>query len=382
MHDGEADPLAAIRRNVSDTMQSQVEDFILGKIRSGDWPVGEKIPSERELSQRLDLSRTTVRNAIQSLSEKGLFDRRIGQGTFVRGGAGELPAGADVKSPKGTIGYVVCKERRARKPISAESFYFDVFAGIEEEASRSSRHLLFAWLDPTNPEEAASFADFLGKVDGLVLEEAQDPATLDLVADSGAAAVLLAPTAFHEGLDAITIDLPSGVRKAIGQLRSLGHTKIGIVNGPLAHESARVRFEAWKAEMRALAPGADDGWSEEAEAWTAEAGFAAAARLFARCPELTSVFCANDLLAVGALSALSERGLRVPDDVSVIGFDDTELARHTSPPLSTVKIHSRDMAREAVRRLLERLERPSMPAVRIEFPLDLVLRGSCKEVPE
>ena len=103
-------------------------------------------------------------------------------------------------------------------------------------------------------------------------------------------------------------------------------------------------------------------------------------RLLERNHRLTAVFCANDLLAIGALSALSERALSVPDDVSVIGFDDSELARHASPPLTTMRIHSRDMARAAARRLLERIENGSLPPVRIEFPIDLVVRKSCKEV--
>ena len=103
-------------------------------------------------------------------------------------------------------------------------------------------------------------------------------------------------------------------------------------------------------------------------------------RLLERNPDLTAVFCANDLLAIGALSALRERSISVPEKVSVMGFDDTELAQHASPPLTTMRIHTRDMARSAARRLLERVESPGLPPVRIEFPIDLVVRKSCKEV--
>jgi len=66
----------------------------------------------------------------------------------------------------------------------------------------------------------------------------------------------------------------------------------------------------------------------------------------------------------------------------VMGFDDTELARHTVPPLTTMRIYAHDMARSAARRLLERIESPGIPPVRIEFPIELVERGSCKEVKE
>jgi DNA-binding FadR family transcriptional regulator len=120
----EMEPLDTIRRNVQDSMQTQVENFILGKIESNEWAIGSKIPSERDLSIKLDVSRTTVRNAIQELTTRGMFDRRIGQGTFVcrrLGSAQPLRASA-----KGTFGYVICKERSLRKPISSEAFYFEI----------------------------------------------------------------------------------------------------------------------------------------------------------------------------------------------------------------------------------------------------------------
>lgn len=362
-------------------MQTQVENYILGKIDSNEWPVDTKIPSERDLSIKLDVSRTTVRNAVQALTSRGMFDRKIGQGTFVR-------AGRDVAAPrreaaKGTFGYVVCKERSLRKPISSEAFYFDVFSGIEEESVRSGRHVLFSYLDDGNADEVASFQSFLDKVDGLVIEEACDSAFLEMVLRSGVPAALLAPTAIHERLDCVTMDIGSGVRKAIRYLVSLGHERIAIVNGPLSLESARVRFAAWKDEMRPIVgkAGVDlESFACGGEGWSAEAGYVAMDGLLGRRSDITAVFCANDLLAVGALSALAKRGLRVPDDVSVVGFDDTELARHSSPPLTTMRIYSRDMARSAVKRVLERIEGGALPPVRVEYPIDLIVRESCKEV--
>jgi LacI family transcriptional regulator len=377
MSENNDDPWGNIKRNVSDTMQSQVEGFILRKIESREWRVGEKIPSERDLCLLLEVSRTTVRNAVQALTEKGLFDRRIGQGTFVR----ETPAPESARSvSRGTLGYVVCKERQERKPISAEAFYFDVFAGIEEETVRSGRHMLFMYLDDSKPDEIASFRDFLCKVDGLVVQEAQNPAFLDILAAAPTPAVLLAPTAIHDRLDVVSMDIAAGVRKAVHYLRSLGHERIGMVNGPLRLESARIRFEAWRDELRRSGLDPEDAWADGNEGWSAEVGYAGMKRLVERCPDLTAVFCANDLLAVGGLSALARLGRRVPEDVSVIGFDDSELARHTTPSLTTVRIYSRDMARAAVKRVLERIDEPETPPVRLEFPLDLIARESCKEV--
>jgi LacI family transcriptional regulator len=373
------EPLDTIQRNVQESMQTQVENFILGKIESNEWPVGYKIPSERELCLKLEVSRTTVRNAIQALTTRGMFDRRIGQGTFVRQRLG-APARAASRSVTGNLGYVVCKERSLRKPISSESFYFDVFAGIEEETVRSGRHMLFSYLDEGNADEVSSFGSFLGKVDGVVIEEARDPSFLELVERSGVPAVLLGPTALRERLDCVTMDIGAGVRRALGYLRSLGHEAIAIVNGPLGIESARVRFAAWQDEAAERGGAADPSLACGGTGWAAESGYEAVGELLSRRPDVTALFCANDLLAIGALSALAKRGLRVPESVSVVGFDDTELARHASPALTTMRIYSRDMARSAVRRVLDRIEGGALPPVKLEYPIDLVIRESCKEV--
>ena len=368
-----------IQKNARDSMQAQVESFLLSRIESDVWPVGARIPSERELALELDVSRTTVRNAVLALTARGLFDRSVGQGTFVRRApAPRVPARAST----GTLGYVVCKEKSQRRPIAAEAFYFDVFLGLEEETARSGRHTLFTYLDDYDPDELETFRAFLAKVDGVIVEEARNPILLETARSSGVPTVLLAPTNAIEGLDLITMDLAAGAKKAVRCLRDLGHERIAIVNGPLRLESARIRFLAWKEAMVETGAVADERLADGDEGWSAEAGAAAMARLLGRCPDLTAVFCANDLLAIGALSALAEHSRRVPDDVSVIGFDDTELARHSSPPLTTMRIHSRDMARSAARRLLERVENPGLPAVRIEFPIDLVTRKSCANATE
>ncbi len=368
--------MRTIRKNVRDSAQSQVESFLMDRIESDAWPVGEKIPSERDLAAQLDVSRTTVRNAILALTSRGFFERAVGQGTFVRRKQGPR---TKARPSTGTLGYVVCKEKSARKPIASEAFYFDVFLGIEGETAKSRRHTLFAYLDEYDAEEVESFHGFLEKVDGVIVEEARNRNLLDLLRSSGTPAVLLGPTTL-DGMDLVTMDIAGAARQAVRYLRGLGHERIGIVNGPLRLESARIRFNAWKETMAETGVPADERLSDGNEGWSAEAGHAAMDRLLDRCPDLTAVFCANDLLAIGALSALSARSLRVPEDVSVMGLDDTELALHASPPLTTMKIHSRDMGRAAVRRLLERVENPDLPAVRTEFPIDLVERKSCKEV--
>ncbi|HET6450330.1 MAG TPA: GntR family transcriptional regulator, partial [Spirochaetia bacterium] len=127
-----ADKNDIIQKNTRDSIQAQVESFLVGRIESGVWTVGARIPSERDLAVELDVSRTTARNAVLALTARGLFERSVGQGTFVK--RTPSPAGPRRVST-GTLGYVVCKEKSARRPIASEAFYFDVFLGLEEESS-------------------------------------------------------------------------------------------------------------------------------------------------------------------------------------------------------------------------------------------------------
>ncbi len=119
-----------------------------------------------------------------------------------------------------------------------------------------------------------------------------------------------------------------------------------------------------------------DGWRGIiAEDFTFAAGRRAARELFSR-QRPTAVLCANDLLAVGALRALDALGLRVPEDVAVVGMDDTELAEMSCPALTSVSLASEERGELAARLLLERLDHPEAPPARPTVPPRLVVRAS------
>ena len=102
-------------------------------------------------------------------------------------------------------------------------------------------------------------------------------------------------------------------------LRNLNHKNIGIINGPLRLESARIRYQAWRTAIEKSGAEISDSCIGEVIEWSAEGAYKAMEIMLNNVPDLTAVFCANDLLAIGALSALSNKGYRVPEDFSVIG---------------------------------------------------------------
>jgi DNA-binding LacI/PurR family transcriptional regulator len=148
----------------------------------------------------------------------------------------------------------------------------------------------------------------------------------------------------------VTVDQAQGARLAAAHLVALGHRRVQLVTGPEDFLEAGVRRDAARAELAAhgltLLP-------DLTADWTADAGHAAAARLD---PATTAVICANDQLALGLVHGLADLGRRVPDDVSVVGFDDIPESAHTLPPLTTVHQDFEEVGRRAVAHLLAELE--------------------------
>jgi DNA-binding LacI/PurR family transcriptional regulator len=177
---------------------------------------------------------------------------------------------------------------------------------------------------------------------------------------------------------AIGIDQRGGAARATRHLLELGHRTVHHVAGPADWLDARWRVEGWHS---ALAEAGAPVTTPEAGDWSARSGFAAMQRLLAADPGLTAVFAANDHMALGALRALDEAGRRVPEDVSLVGFDDVPEAEFFRPPLTTVRQHFPEAGRRAVRLLLDIIRPDEAVGFGPEagsdlVPTDLVLRRS------
>jgi DNA-binding LacI/PurR family transcriptional regulator len=169
---------------------------------------------------------------------------------------------------------------------------------------------------------------------------------------------------------AIGIDQRGGAVRATEHLLDMGHRTVHHIAGPSDWLDARWRVEGWRAALEEAGAPVP---SPEAGDWGARSGFAAMQRLLAAHPDLTAVFAANDHMALGALRALDEAGRRVPEDVSIVGFDDVPEAEFFRPPLTTVRQHFPEAGRRAVRLLLD--------IIRPEEALDLGLDAEPDLVP-
>ncbi|WP_219420087.1 LacI family DNA-binding transcriptional regulator [Pseudonocardia nigra] len=177
---------------------------------------------------------------------------------------------------------------------------------------------------------------------------------------------------------AVAIDQHGGAEAATRYLLELGHRTVHHLAGPQDWMDASSRSAGWRATLAAAG-----AWVPEPVTgdWSARSGYAAMRRLLAADRSLTAVFAANDQMALGALRALDEAGLRVPDDVSVVGFDDVPEAEFFRPPLTTVRQRFGEAGRRAVHLLLDLIRPEDGRAGRVVppalVPTELLVRRSC-----
>jgi LacI family transcriptional regulator len=176
----------------------------------------------------------------------------------------------------------------------------------------------------------------------------------------------------------VNIDYTTGVNEALKHLVELGHTRIAFISGPLGLGSARTRAEAFRAGLRVHGLKAEKRWVQEGD-HRVEGGRAAMERVLSADSRPTAVLASNDLTAIGAMDAIREHGLRIPEDISVIGFDDIQLSAFTQPPLTTVHVPRGEVAATAFRSLFR--EKDEVPAKRMHgqehvIQPHLLVRGS------
>jgi DNA-binding LacI/PurR family transcriptional regulator len=218
-------------------------------------------------------------------------------------------------------------------------------------------------------------------IDGLILSPlALTAADLDGRAD-GVPLVLLGERVRHDVADRVAVDNVRAARDATAHLLERGRRRIAAVGVQRSASgvSARLRLQGYRRALRQAGLEADPALAVPAAAWHRADGAAAVRALLAAADPPDALFCFNDLLALGALRALHEAGLRVPEDVAVVGFDDIEEARYSTPALTTVSPAKDRIAGTAVELLVARLAAPvgaPPPPRRVVAPHVLTIRES------
>ena len=256
-------------------------------------------------------------------------------------------------------------------------FFSEVIHGIDLAARERGFHLLVSRTSSSAEELTAALRSMRGRVEGLIIMAPDLEAGALRQVTGAARVVLLGPARPVAGLGTISIANVEGARSIVRHLIGLGHRLIATISGPEHNTDARERLEGYRAalEEAGLASAPEIELSGD---FTEHSGYDAATKLLRVSPRPTAVFVANDYMAVGALGAFHDAGVRVPGELALAGFDDIPLARYLTPPLTTVHVDMLKLGKRAVERLLDPLPATGVgKGIHELLHTTLVVRKSC-----
>ncbi|MES2523197.1 MAG: LacI family DNA-binding transcriptional regulator [Gemmatimonadota bacterium] len=323
----------------------------------------------RDVAREAGVSVATVSRALNDGAHVTLGTRERVRATAAR--LGYVPhsgARSLITRRTGTVGVLL--------PDLYGEFFSELIRGIDQTAQRLGFHMLLASSHSDAREIAAAVGNMRGRVDGFVVmspDRAAMPALAELARTYPA--VVLGAGLEHGSFATIGIGNYEGAVSMTRHLIALGHRDIAFVRGPDGNLEAADRL---RGLLDVAGEHRDVTVRDCRGDFRQESGYQATQELLRASARPDVIFCANDAMAIGALGALHEAGVRVPDDVAVCGFDDIPIAQYLTPPLTTVRVPIADLGVSAVEWLVDALTNGApIDARRAVVPTSLVVRASC-----
>jgi DNA-binding LacI/PurR family transcriptional regulator len=268
-----------------------------------------------------------------------------------------------------SIGLVVSEPEAL---VFSDPFFAGIVRGVSGALAETNMQLVLVIAQTAGQRKKLEQYVLNGHVDGVLLVSlhGDDPLPAGLAA-AGVPAVLVGRPVRGVPLPWVDADNRGGATAAVRHLLGRGRRRIATITGPQDMSAGVDRLDGYRDAL----PGPARALVEIGD-FSEESGVRAMTALLDREPGLDAVFAASDLMAAGALRALRAAGRAVPDEVAVIGFDDSIIARQTDPALTTVRQPVHELGREVTRRLLEMIGTGAAPAPGLVLPTELVVRGS------
>ncbi|GGJ17356.1 LacI family DNA-binding transcriptional regulator [Streptomyces brasiliensis] len=259
--------------------------------------------------------------------------------------------------------------------LFSEPYFSGIIRGVSAELTAVGMQLLLVLA--RNDGEQARLASYLSaRVDGVLMVAVHRDDTLpDLLDDLGVPTVLAGQRSEHEPLGHVRADNYGGARGAVQHLLERGRRVIATITGPLNMDVTRARLSGYREALENADVSTDEQLIVHGD-FTEEGGRTAMRELLRRRPDLDAVFAASDVTASGAVLELRASGRQVPEDVAVIGFDDSIVARHIDPPLTSVQQPIEEMGRTMAALLLDELAQQGKGRREVVLPTQLVVRAS------
>ncbi|TQQ20033.1 substrate-binding domain-containing protein [Vibrio cholerae] len=265
---------------------------------------------------------------------------------------------------------------------STNPFFGEVVKGVERSCYHQGYNLILCNTEGDNQRMKASINTLLQKrVDGLLLMcstlEGERLDVFDRYPDIPIVVMDWGPILFAS--DKIQDNSLQGGYMAAKHLIECGHKEIGCITGPLIRHQAQMRYEGYKRALAEAGIAINPDWIVESD-FECEGGYQAFEKLYQSGKLPSALFVSNDMMAMGVIQAASQRGLRVPDDLSLIGYDDVHIAKFMTPALTTIHQPKYRLGKAAVDTLLYRLENPDTTAQVVQLEPTLVVRNSVRKL--
>ena len=356
------------RKNVA--RYSELLKDLSDQIASGKLKEDDCLFPEVELCRMYNLSRKSVRKALSRLEARGLLRRVPGRGTFVRA--------------RPVIGTIACVFRAFEPGTSDDAYFFEIFSAAAKAISRKGFKLLSCTLD----DERDVVAHVLPADDlrAILIDERTSDADLARMQNLGVPIVLVYRTPPDNAVSYVVPDNAGGATRLIDYLVSIGHKRIAYIYDELScnNQSNFIeRLQGHKAALRSHGIKPNPRLVRVVKGDNIADGYAQEAQRVLRLKRApTAIFAANDRVAPHVMRGIRDAGKRIPEDVSLVGFADKEIAAQLSPPLTTVKVFTAEMGEAAARILFDALEGKETRTQQVRTRTELVIRRSCAPVLE
>ncbi len=272
-----------------------------------------------------------------------------------------------------TLGFFV--REKPNLSTKTDPFYGEILHGVEQASAQSDYHVAIGTLTDSILAAPQGFRFVRERrVDGMILAGPDIPNDFIIaMLQTGMPIVLVDNKLDHAAIDSVNTDDEHGGYLAARHLIEAGHRQIGIISGPQHWYSNARRVQGYR---HALSEVGVPLCLVHEDRTTIDSGEAAYHHLLKQQPDVTAVCAVNDSMAIGAIRAAQAQGRSVPDDLSIVGFDDIDWASLNTPPLTTISVPKRQVGQEAARRLLSLLNEPDMHPVEVVVSVQLIERQS------
>jgi LacI family transcriptional regulator len=353
----------------------QITDLICSQIREGDFQPGQAIDSERVLAKRLNVARMTVVRAIRDLIDHGVLYRRPGRrGTFVKGDSPCPQALSTARTRKSTVGLCFLEVYRSNHP-----FFSKLIKAAGEECTRNRLGFtvysvragdIFYQRDGSIMRAIRD-----GDVRGLLLAGRMDTGDMVGLKNLGVPYIWINHEIPGENIPTVLVDYADGAFSMMDYLVHLGHARIALLMGTAHNRASYESRVGYRLGLRRFGIAWDEDLVRHG-GFDEESGYRMAKAVLSLDRRPTALYAVDDLIACGAIKAAHELGLRIPDDVSVVGCGNLVSEYAVSPGLTTLDIHLAKLAGVAFDLLNRICAGQSNADLRLTFCPELIVRGS------